>query len=43
MKKKFDLYKQCCHEEKVSYLQDSQNAIVGGVSNFGHEAPKCVS
>ena len=30
--------KQCCHEKKVSYmyLQDSQNAIVGGISNLGH-------
>ena len=26
------MYKQCCLEKKVSYLQESQNAIVGSMS-----------
>ena len=43
--KVFELLKQCCHEKKVGYLQNSQNAIVnvGGMSDLGHEAPKSVS
>ena len=36
------MYEQCCHEKKVSYLQDSQSAIVGDMSDLGHEAQKCV-
>ena len=42
-KKKIDMYKQCCLEKKVSYLQESQNAIVSSMSDLRQEAPKCVS
>ena len=42
-RKKMDMYKQCCLEKKVSYLQESQNAIVGSMSDLRQEAPKCVS
>ena len=42
-KKKIDMYKQCRLEKKVSYLQESQNAIVGSMSDLRQEAPKCVS
>ena len=41
-RKKIDMYKQCCLEKKVSYLQESQNTIVGSMSDFRQEAPKCV-
>ena len=37
------MYKQCCLEKKVSYLQESQNAIVSSMSDLRQEAPKCVS
>ena len=43
LKKKKDTYKQCCLGKNVSHLQDSQNAIVGGMSDLHHEASKCVS
>ena len=42
-RKKIDMYKQGCLEKKVSYLQESQNAIVGSMSDLRQEAPKCVS
>ena len=41
--KKIDVYKQCCLEKKVSYLQETQNAIVGSMSDLRQEAPNCVS
>ena len=42
-KKLIIMYKQCCLEKKVSYLQESQNAIVNSMSDLRQEAPKCVS
>ena len=42
-RKKIDIYEQCCLEKKVSYLQESQNAIVGSMFDLHQEAPKCVS